>query len=397
MPDIHTIWVGGAPPQWAREGLVRLGAQFPRTNPEEQRNFWVLPKESAPGEAADAAMQGMRDAADAAGFTVRNISEHLDEFAQGMPTYSRGMLDDIIKWEMAHGGEISVKDLTNFMVLGHQGGLSMDLSMHAITDNSIADVGTIQSLDGAEFKVPQLAPSGISRHIGSPSYSPYTRNPDNEAEPHTLPHLDVWAMYARPGGKGQDVMRAAAEKMVGNYASLANDGIKDQKIVRRAAEDGAFDPTRLSIVSVERETELGAKWTPGDGHRPTVIGHFAMSALYDSINGVYGEQVEVTHASEISRFEVAPSTWPDITWRTVTMDDQRIALPELGISKELRNSWRQPNGAAPTPAMAASLRLVEPTTPGYARPTPATHGASTAVSPAVAPPQSRNAGTSSTL
>lgn len=58
MPVMHTSRAGGAPPQRAREGLERIG---------------------------------QRSAADAAGFTVRNISEHLDEFAQGVPQYGWGM------------------------------------------------------------------------------------------------------------------------------------------------------------------------------------------------------------------------------------------------------------------------------------------------------------------
>ncbi|WP_406278418.1 hypothetical protein OHT93_37090 [Streptomyces sp. NBC_00191] len=396
MPDIQTYWVGGPLPEWARQGLLGFQQQYPKQSPDEQRNFWVLPSRIGPNNTGDETLRQMSEAADAAGFQVKIIYDHLDEFAADMTRYDGDTLRDIIKWEMGNKGEISVKDLTNYMVLGKYGGMSLDLSIHRTTTEEQQETHTtaandLRSLDNAEFKVPMLAEEGIMRHIGNPSYSSMSRNPENEAERHDLPHLDVWATYARPGSKGQEVMRGAAEKMVGNYADLVNQGIKDGKIVTRPGQNGEFDRNRFMLAVVNMETELGAKWNPRDDDRKTVIGHFAMSSLYDSIHGVYGEPKTPTHDTELGRVEVSRETWDRITWRTAKTSDQGVVVADLGITKQYQNSWRQPNNDAVTRAMVSNMRLPgEQRPPGFTTPPPGTSTQSSPTPSAATTPPSQS-------
>ena len=84
MPDIHTYWIGGPPPDWARQGLLDIQQKYPRQSPEEQRNFWVHPSRIGPNNTGDETLQQMTEAADAAGFQVRIIADHFDDFAANM-------------------------------------------------------------------------------------------------------------------------------------------------------------------------------------------------------------------------------------------------------------------------------------------------------------------------
>ncbi|MGP3952547.1 hypothetical protein [Streptomyces sp. 7N604] len=365
MPEIHTYWIGGSPPDWAKQGLRNIQQQFPN----EERNLWVLPSRIGPKNTGDETMRQLREAAAETGFQVHNVWDNLDQFAANMSRYNGDTLRDIIKWEMADKGEISVKDLTNFMVLGERGGLALDLSTYPTT----SAVGNLQSLDKAEFKVPMLADDGIVRVIGNPSYDNWGSNAENQAEPHDLPHLDVWAMYARPGeeSKGREVMQGAAEKMVGNYADLVNKGIRSGAISTRPGPDGEYKRERFMLAVVDPDSELGVKWSPGEEYRKHIIGQFAMSSLYDSIHGVYGQPKTPTHQSEMARFEVPRDTWANITWRTDRAADNRVVVPELGITKQYQNSWRQTNTDAVTRAMVSNMKLPgEHSPPGVRTPPP---------------------------
>ena len=403
MPDIQTIWVGGPPPDWAKQGLLNIQQQYPKQSPDEQRNFWVHPSRIGPNNTGDETLRQMREAAEAAGFEVKIIADHLDEFAENMSRYNGDTLRDVIKWEMGNKGEIAVKDLTNYMVLGKYGGLSLDLSTQPTAadqgSSNVTPTNDLRSLHGVEFKVPKLADDSVARHIGNPSYSQYSQNPANEAEIHSLPHLDVWAMYARPGeSKGQEVMRGAAEKMIGNYANLVNTGIDKGQIVTRPGQGGEYERNRFNLAVVGMDTELGAKWNPVNSTARTVIGHFAMSSLYDSIHGVYGNPTTPTHESELVRVEVPKATWDSITWPTVKTP-AGTEVPDLGITKQYQNSWRQANDEAVTRAMVSTMRLsTEPHPPGYTTPP---RGASTQSSPtlsaAASPPQSPSAGRSNSM
>jgi hypothetical protein len=401
---IHTVWAGGTPPDSVRQGLAGIAAMYP----DEEKVFWVQPNRTRPTAAAD--FEAMQRMGQEAGFQVRDVSDHVGELTEGLDGKA-GMVRDIISWEMASKGEIAVKDLTTYLVLGRHGGLAMDTSVQATAE------GPSPQPQG-DLRVPKLADSGIARNVGQPGYEAYAEVPRDRsdpprgsldpAEPHDLPHLDVWTMYARQGTDGQRVMQAAADKFVGYYGELVNAGIKDNQITRwpepdrgvqpnhgvRSDAGEQYDRTRLKLATVDPQSQLGTKWNPSDGYRQQIIGGFAMGALYEGIHAVYGREEPSTAVAEMVRVEVPQAVWADITWNVEPHPTLpgRHSVPEMNLTKEYRGSWRDPGTEAVGRAAVSVMKLPgEPTAPGYQASAPGTRRDSdpAAVAAMAVPPATR--------
>jgi hypothetical protein len=375
--NIHTVWAGGPLTENAKEGLGRIKDAYPNA----ARYLWVQHRMSDPNgrrQLAEMKAEGKR-----LGFTVHSVQDHLKDLTKGL-SYGTDTVRDIISWEMACQGAISVKDLTTYLVLARHGGLAMDTSVTVGKGKGVEPRG--------DFRVPMLSPDGIARQMGHPGAAPYSRNSANRAEPHELPHLDVWAVHAKPGTKGQEVMRAAADRMVGQYAELINAGSDQGLVTRWPMSEGDKSRKGLTLAVVRADSELGTKWNAKDPYRNQLVGEFAMAALYEGINSVYGKDVG-SSKYELARIEVPARKWPEITWQGSRTDGRTFTIPDMAMTKTYGGSWREPNARHVSRAEVSEMKLPrESAPPGHRPPPPGTKRSS---APAAKPAPGGTRGTRS--
>ncbi|MGP3975932.1 hypothetical protein ACTWQF_18405 [Streptomyces sp. 8N114] len=346
-------WNGEGMSENAKDGLRELAQRFPNS----ARQLWVNPPRH-PGETGrqnrDLLMAGYAEEARKHGYELVHIPDITAKLAKGLDQtkYTSKTLDDIYSFESANNGHIASKDLGFYLGAGVETGLHIDLSHHHMRD---AEWQALQSsphfspeavapvdFSTAELKLVDLShgEDANMRHVLSTEFLPMVpRFDDAGIEPETTRHLDVFALYAREGTRGQQFAQAAANQYIGYLSKIAQDEARKGNVAFPDGNDHTrFQPTRITLTP---DNVLAAKYNPGDDRRNHIIGMMNIAAATDAAHLVFGRprtpDGQGRDSMPVPR--VDRQTWDAITMQAFDVNGMRV-LPQLGLTKTNQGSWR---------------------------------------------------------
>ncbi|MER5508815.1 hypothetical protein ABT052_26220 [Streptomyces sp. NPDC002766] len=346
-------WYGRELSENAKAGMREMAARFPNSNKE----LWVLPPRR-PGETGQQEQQrllaGYAEEAQRHGYTVKHVRDETRTLARGLePKYTSDTLDDVFRMESANDGYITTKDLAYYLASGTKTSLNVDLSHHHMRDSEWQAVQqspdfSPQAVAPVDFSTAELKIVDLShgqetnlRHVLSTDFLPMTERFDEaDIQPEYTRHLDVFAMYAREGTRGQEFAKAAAGQYIGYLAQIAqNEALKGNVTFRQGDDHTRFRPETVKLVE---DNLLGAKYNPGDPRRNDMIGMMNIAAATDAIHLVYGRPRTPDGQGKDSMPvpRVDPATWDAITMQAFDVNGVKV-LPQLGLTKTFQGSWRR--------------------------------------------------------
>ncbi|MFD8305036.1 hypothetical protein ACFV29_22240 [Streptomyces sp. NPDC059690] len=346
-------WYGRELSENAKAGMREMAARFPNSNKE----LWVLPPRR-PGETGQQEQQrllaGYAEEARRHGYTVKHVRDETRTLARGLePKYTSDTLDDVFRMESANDGYITTKDLAYYLASGTKTSLSVDLSHHHMRDSEWQAVQqspdfSPQVVAPVDFSTAELKIVDLShgqetnlRHVLSTDFLPMTERFDEaDIQPEYTRHLDVFAMYAREGTRGQEFAKAAAGQYIGYLAQIAqNEALKGNVTFRQGDDHTRFRPETVKLVE---DNLLGAKYNPGDPRRNDMIGMMNIAAATDAIHLVYGRPRTPDGQGKDSMPvpRVDPATWDAITMQAFDVNGVKV-LPQIGLTKTFQGSWRR--------------------------------------------------------
>lgn len=346
-------WYGHELSDNAKAGMREMAARFPNSNKE----LWVLPPKR-PGETGQQEQQrllaGYAAEAQKYGYTVKHVRDETRTLARGLePKYTSDTLNDIFSMESANDGYIATKDLAYYLASGTKTSLNVDLSHHHMRDSEWQAVQqsphfspqVVAPVDfsTAELKIVDLSHGQDSnmRHVLSTDFLSTTdRFDEADIQPEFTRHLDVFAMYAREGTRGQAFAKAAAGQYIGYLAQIAQNEARKGNVTFRQGDDHTrFRPETVKLVE---DNLLGAKYNPGDPRRDGMIGMMNIAAATDAVHLVFGRPRTPDGQGKDSMpvLRVDQATWDAITVQAFDVDGVKV-LPQLGLSKTFQGSWRR--------------------------------------------------------
>ncbi|MFJ6655161.1 hypothetical protein ACIQNG_02175 [Streptomyces sp. NPDC091377] len=343
-----TVWAGEEIPNRLREGMARQAEAFSEVS--GQPTLWAAPRGTEWGgsRSTEELMDSYRAFAEPLGYRVVNVWENVEYLSQALPAEKRNpqMLMDMWSWDMRNGGQISVKDSVSYCVLGVEGGVLLD-------GNASPAPGT--KYTGAEeafqrdVTIPMIDSDASIYYtpVDHVTYGDGGMNDDNDA---VAPQIDIWAMAARPGSEGQEIMRGAAESMFDRYVKMAQASVAEGDVVMlHGPEEGRFVPGEFRTNS----SVLGKKANVDDPEWAFIPGELAVHSLYDGI-----AKVDNRHGG--SAMGVPDEAWPLRTSPTGPLVDRQRTLPALNLTKTYEGSWKQGREQSNPLAYYASMSAFDP-------------------------------------
>lgn len=347
----HGIWAG----EELREQDKADMRRWAQTVPTWDRNVWVYPRDISlnGSKSRDELMAGYQEAADAAGFTVRDMRAEVTELVKALPPekqQSGQLVLDIWDWEMKNEGQISVKDMGAYLIGGKEGGLTTDFS--ARPDEGSGQILGTEAEFERDFAVPMINPRESAILYMPVEHRTYSDQADDANDDALVeaPQIDIWAMWAKEGTQGQKIMQAAAASMIDRYVKMAETGVQEGTVdLAQGPDQGRFVPSR-----VDPQSALGKKANPDDPSWSLLPGELAGHSLYDGLARIDGRPVD---QYGVTVMKVPEEKWPLRTWETGMSGPRDRTLPALNITKSHEASWKKNRELANPVAQFAGLGL----------------------------------------